>query len=79
MKKYTVDRFEGDVAVLLEKGNEAVQKDVPKRHFPDNISEGDIVEETDKGQLHYRILKEETTHARDKAKDLIEKLKKKNQ
>ncbi|MBM7551682.1 DUF3006 domain-containing protein [Thalassobacillus pellis] len=78
MRKYTIDRFEGELAVLLEKGNESIQKDVPKRYFPDDISEGDLVEEQQDGSFRYSVLKEETFEARNKAEALLEKLKNKH-
>lgn len=78
MEKYTVDRFEGDIVVLLKKGEESVQLDVPRRHFPGNIAKGDIVGKKEGEETgHYRILEEETAKAKEQAEDLLNKLKNK--
>ncbi|WP_408008447.1 DUF3006 domain-containing protein [Pseudalkalibacillus sp. A8] len=77
--KYTVDRFEGDLVVLLMKGNESVQKDVPIHQFPKDIAEGDIVkEESISGKIRYKILHDETDDARKKVNDLLNNLINKN-
>ena len=44
MAKYTLDRFEKDKAVLLQKGNETLEKILNRVQLPENIKEGDIVE-----------------------------------
>ncbi|MCF6410100.1 DUF3006 domain-containing protein [Pseudalkalibacillus salsuginis] len=78
MNRYTIDRFEGELAILLKKGNESIQKEVPMKCFPEEITEGDIVEEYPKdGAQHYRILVDETEKARSKAEELLKKLRNK--
>lgn len=80
MEKYTVDRFEGEFAVLLLSSDESVQKDVPKEQLPDNVQEGDIIEvEFDENGAvkEATIKREETLNQKEKAKSLLEKLKNK--
>ncbi|WP_261131742.1 DUF3006 domain-containing protein [Bacillus sp. Marseille-Q3570] len=78
MNRYTIDRFEGELAILLKKGDESIQKEVPLKYFPEEIAEGDIVEEQPKdGEQHYRILVDETKRARKKAEELLKKLRNK--
>ncbi|MGP4061492.1 DUF3006 domain-containing protein [Halobacillus sp. H74] len=77
--KYTIDRFEGELAVILKKGNETIQKDVPLKYFTEDVSEGDIVEKTAiDGITRYIPLKEETKCRNQEAESLLEKIKKKN-
>ncbi|MFC7063791.1 DUF3006 domain-containing protein [Halobacillus seohaensis] len=79
MLKYTVDRIEGDIVVLLYRDNEGIKKDASIDLFPKNIKDGDIVEEVNEGNtISYRILKKETELQREKAKDLINKLKRRH-
>lgn len=81
MEKYTVDRFEGEFAVLLLSSDESVQKDVPKEQVPDNVQEGDIVEVSfnEDGTVKEAMIKrEETISRKEKAQSLLEKLKSKN-
>lgn len=81
MEKYTVDRFEGEFAVLLLSSDESVQKDVPKEQLPDNVQEGDIVEVSfnEDGTVKEAMIKrEETISRKEKAQSLLEKLKSKN-
>ncbi|MDL4842850.1 DUF3006 domain-containing protein [Aquibacillus rhizosphaerae] len=79
MNKYIVDRIEGNIVVLLTKGNESVQKDVPIELFPEIIKEGDIVEKSFEGErLKYNIQIDETNSQRNEAKELLNKLKNKN-
>lgn len=78
--KYTVDRIEKDIVVLLQKGDESIQKDVPVSLFPSEIKDGDIVEEIiENEKVIYHILHEETQEQRKKAEALLEKLKNRNQ
>ncbi|WP_017728471.1 DUF3006 domain-containing protein [Halalkalibacterium ligniniphilum] len=83
MDKYTLDRFvDGQTAVLLLRDNESVQKDVSIKQLPSNVKEGDILEiqfNVDGSIKKANVLKKETDAAIDKAKSLLEKLKKKNQ
>ncbi|SDY26113.1 DUF3006 domain-containing protein [Salimicrobium album] len=79
MNKYTIDRFEGNIAVLLKKGEETVEKDVPVSSFTEEVNEGDIVEEITSGNKNtYRPLREETKSRRQEAEDLLTRIKNKN-
>ena len=81
MTKYTLDRFEKDKAVLLQKGNETLEKILNRVQLPENIKEGDIVEVFlhDDGTLkEVVILQQETETAWKQARNLLEKLKNKN-
>jgi hypothetical protein len=77
---YTLDRFESELAVLLQKGDETVEKVVKKDSLPPHVKEGDILEITfhNNGVLkEAMILKDETKNAREQAESLLEKLKNK--
>jgi len=81
LKKYTVDRFEGEFAVLLLSSDESVQKDVPKDQLPNDVKEGDIIEvsfNVDGTVKEAMIKREETISRKEKAQSLLEKLKSKN-
>ena len=81
MAKYTIDRFEGEQAVLLFKDDETIQHSVSKQQLPDGVKEGDILNLTIKpdGQVVMaEVLKEETEEAKRTAQTLLEKLKRKN-
>ncbi len=82
MGKYTIDRFEGDFAVLLDRANEEKQVLVLKEQLPPTVREGDILElswqgNTDKIE-EVTVLQEETKSAKEKAEDLLQKLLDKN-
>lgn len=70
--KVTVDRFEGDYAVLLAGEEEDVRIDFPAVLLPEGCREGDV--------LDFAITRDEesTEAARERVSDLIEKLKRKN-
>ncbi|MGD7021792.1 DUF3006 domain-containing protein [Rossellomorea vietnamensis] len=79
--KYTVDRFEGSLAVLLLRKDESIQIDIPKKELPDKIKVGDILEleQSEDGSIKNAIiLKDETLDAKRKAEDLMQKLLNKN-
>lgn len=81
MNQYTVDRFEGEVAVLLLRPEEEKIIEVPIKNLPSNLKEGDIIEvEFTKNHTvkSVAILKEETSSAKKRAEDLIQKLINKN-
>ncbi|ERN54334.1 DUF3006 domain-containing protein [Alkalihalophilus marmarensis] len=82
MAKYIVDRIvDGQIAVLLLKDNEAVQRDINVTELPSHISEGDMLEVSfsEEGKIiEANLLKAETEDALNKAKSLLEKLKNKN-
>lgn len=78
--KYTLDCFEGEVGVVLLKGDESQELLVPKDKL-DSARQGDILlleTEDDNEIKNVTILLNETDVARKKAKDLLEKLKNKN-
>lgn len=81
MKKYTVDRFEGDKAVLLLRADESIHIDVERNQLPANLKAGDIVEvdfDSDNNVVDAKVLKEETEAARKKASELLQKILDKN-
>ena len=78
--KYTLDRYEGEVGVLLLKGDESQELLVPKDKL-DSARQGDILlleTEDDNEIKNVTILLNETDVAWKKAKDLLEILKNKN-
>ncbi|SDJ26334.1 DUF3006 domain-containing protein [Alteribacillus bidgolensis] len=80
MEKYTIDRFEGELAVLLHSGDETVQKDVLKSQLPDGVKQGDVLEIIfkDNDTVKKAVIKEDETESKKaKAKSLLEKLKNK--
>ncbi|WP_243300437.1 DUF3006 domain-containing protein [Bacillus litorisediminis] len=79
INKFTVDRFEGNSAVLLLRDDEKVEK-VIQKGLLNGVREGDIIEVTfglDGSFKSFVILEEETQKQKDKAKRLLEKLKNK--
>ena len=68
--KVTVDRFEGEVAVLLVRPEENHQILFPRELLPD-VEEGDILEITATRQIR------ETEEVRERVSSLIEKLRQK--
>lgn len=73
--KYSIDRFEGETAVLIPCGT-AEEKfiDVPKNQLPVGIKCGSILECIND---EYRICEAETQNARNKNTALLNKLKNK--
>jgi hypothetical protein len=71
MTKATVDRIEGEFAVMLLNEDDSVQFHLPLRIFP-SLHEGDIIDIT--------FTRDDiaTGDAKKKVSDLIEKLKNKN-
>lgn len=72
--KYTVDRFEGHVAILLLREDETVQIEVEKNKLPHNVKEGDILKRKSDKTNEFKILKEETDHAYERANELLQKI-----
>lgn len=77
MKKHTVDRFEGNKAVLLLREDETIQVDVKKEQLPKDLHEGDILnisflENNDVSNVE--VLKNETEIASDRIKKLQKKI-----
>ncbi len=67
--KYTIDRFEGTIAVCEDEQKNMVN--IPKYRLPLEVKEGDIIVEVE-GML--QIDDEETNERRKKAKQLMSKL-----
>ncbi|MFI8577883.1 DUF3006 family protein [Rossellomorea aquimaris] len=75
-KIYTLDRFEGDKAVLLLRSNEQEEKIVEKEKVMPS-KEGDILEVTlteDEEVVSYKVLASETEEAKKMANDILRKL-----
>jgi hypothetical protein len=76
IKKYTLDQIEGNKATLLLRSNESEELIVDKnRVLP--AEEGDILEVTFSETneiLSTKVLAKETTAAKQKANDLLQKL-----
>lgn len=64
----TIDRFEGEVAVLLV-GPEQTVVNVPRPDLPEGASQGDVV------RLEGYVDREETDRRREEIKEKIERLK----
>jgi hypothetical protein len=78
--KYTIDRFEGDYAVLLQRDDETIEKIISREELGDSFVEGDILLLTfdNEGKLiKVKFLKEETAKVRKRVNDLLNKLKNK--
>ncbi|MFC2947696.1 DUF3006 domain-containing protein [Virgibacillus sediminis] len=75
MAIFTIDRIEGNKAVLLLRDDERQEKDVPLSRLPMGVKQGDMVQKTENGFI---LLEEETKAARQKAQDLLDKLKKRH-
>ena len=75
--KYTLDRFEKEIAVLLFRDDETKELLISKESLPLNAEEGDIVfiEFNEEGSVQrIELLEEETEAARQKVEDLLSKL-----
>jgi hypothetical protein len=78
-KIYTVDRFEGEKAILLLRSDEKEELAVEKEKITSSM-EGDIVEVTftEEGKiLSLKVLEKETEEAKNKANELLNKLRNK--
>jgi hypothetical protein len=79
--KYTLDRFEGNVAVFLLREDESKEVIAPKAQLPGNFKKGDIVEIqfNRDGSIQSTVLLEvETEEAKAKANSLLSKILEKN-
>lgn len=70
--KAVVDRFEGELAVLLV-GEEEFQVDWPRKYLPEDVQEGSIL------RFDFTVDHDETERVREKMRRRIERLKKKSQ
>lgn len=78
--KYTVDRFEGEQAVLLFREDEKIQVLKNKTDLPADTAEGAILylQFNEKGELlSSKVLEDETMKARQEVKNLLSRLKNK--
>ena len=77
MKKMQVDRFEGDIAVLLDEEKNIY--DISKDQFGFELHEGDLLEVVFEGgvPVSARFLAEETEALHQRIQALMEKLKRK--
>ncbi|WP_059173213.1 DUF3006 domain-containing protein [Bacillus sp. FJAT-27445] len=78
--KFTVDRFEGDKIVLLKRDDEKIEMVLSKSKLPGSVVEGDILLITFKEDgtvSNVEHLKDETEKARNRAIELLNKLKNK--
>jgi Protein of unknown function (DUF3006) len=71
--KATVDRFEGDVAVLLLRNDESIKFDMPLALLPEGVREGDILD------ILITIDEKATDESIARVSSLMERLKRKNQ
>jgi hypothetical protein len=78
--KYTIDRFEGNMAVLLFRENESIELLAPRTILPDDIEEGSILQiDLIAGNIKSVVyLKEETAEVRKQNVALLQELVKKN-
>ncbi|MYL34305.1 DUF3006 family protein [Pontibacillus yanchengensis] len=77
--KYTIDRFEGDKAILLQKGDETKSIEVNLNQLPNEAKQGDIVNLTEtEDNFIIEILEEETANRKKQMNDMLERLNKKN-
>ncbi|CAG9607055.1 DUF3006 domain-containing protein [Pseudoneobacillus rhizosphaerae] len=78
--KYTVDRFEGKLAVLLLRDNESIEILAPRKILPDGIEEGSILQiDIIDGSIQSVVyLKKETAVVRKRNVELLQELVKKN-
>ena len=78
--KYTLDRFDGEYAVLLLKGDESQQEMINRSLVEGFANEGDILEiewDVDGSFKNASVLKGETEDRRTQVSNLLEKLKNK--
>jgi hypothetical protein len=79
--KYTLDGFEGDVAIFLLREDETKEVIIPKAQLPGNFKKGDIVEIQfyRDGSIQSTVLLEvETEEARATANSLLSRILEKN-
>ncbi|MHC0036329.1 DUF3006 domain-containing protein [Pseudoneobacillus sp. C159] len=74
--KYTIDRFEGELAVLLYRLDETVELLVKREELPEGIEKGSILElEMAAGVIQsIRLLEEETNSIRKENEEILQKL-----
>ena len=72
MMKATIDRIEGNIAIVLV-GDEGIKLDIPLSLLPADCRESDVL------NLSIERDPEATSQAKERVSDLMEKLKKKSQ
>jgi hypothetical protein len=77
---YTIDRFEGGLAVLLFRENESIELLAPRTLLPGDLEEGSILQiDIVSGNIKSVVyLKEETAAVRNRNQQLLKELVKKN-
>jgi hypothetical protein len=71
--KATLDRFEGNMAVLLVRDDESIKFNVPIILLPDGVREGDILD------ISITIDEKATDDSKARGSSLMERLKRKGQ
>ena len=78
-KKYTLDRFEGDYAIFLQRPEETKQLLIHRADLATEVKQGDIVSIHDNGQTYeVKVLNEETVSQKDRISNLMQQLRDKN-
>lgn len=78
--KYTLDKYDGDYAVLLLKGDESQQKLIERSKLESYAKQGDILDvewNPDGSFKEASVLEAETNNRKENVKNLLEKLKRK--
>ena len=70
IEEFTIDRFEGDIAVLEDR-NTGKMVDVKKEDLPQDVKEGDIL---DKINGKYTVNEEKTLETKERIKDKMKRL-----
>ncbi len=71
--KATLDRIEGDMAVLLIRNNESIRLNIPVVLLPDGFREGDILD------ISITMDEKETEESKARVLGMMERLKQKSQ
>lgn len=78
-KKYTLDRFEGDYAIFLQRPEETQQLLIHRTDLEIEVKQGDIVSIQDNGRTYeVTLLNEETVSQKDRIANLMQQLREKN-
>lgn len=75
--KYTIERFEGNLAVLLFRKNETIEVTIQKGQLPVKAKIGDIVGielQPDGSLIKAEILEEETQETKEVAKRILKEI-----
>ena len=78
-KKYTLDRFEGDYAIFLQRPEETQQLLIHRTDLAIEVKQGDIVSINDNGRTYeITALNEKTATQKDRIASLMQQLSEKN-